>query len=1064
MIWQKISHSRNLIPELIFISIVFISIVLPFDLKAAVTNRDEIKNILFSIKQKYQALTDKEESLQSQIPPSNQVQVTEVGVAQQTFKPAISENAGDMANQTEIAPANDTEFEGRFAVGEELILSINIGTIPLGDIFAIKSTTGVKVGLSEFFMLVDFAIDVDIDNTSAQGWFTARKNSFSLSSVPENTLQVKINNRQFNIPASRFILDDDIYVEISDIADWFYVATEIDEARLVIDLITSIPFPIENQLKRRGKQFANSRVFYESVLPLKDSDYELFSAPLLDMQFSTIRTSSNTASSYSILSSQDAAYFSSQLFLHGNDANSLTNARVTLSRQSKQGNLLGPLNMTEYAFGDVTPVNIGVGSTQALGRGVSMSNATDRLVDNRQINLVGEIQIGWDVELYRNGVLIDTRINVDSGRYEFNDVALSYGSNNFELVLYGAQGQIERRTESHYVDTNALDGGQGIVQLSVVDNNRSVFGVGDSADDPSKNGAVLSSTYEYGVTDWLSLGGGASIFVPEQGGSVQGLSLKSNVALGTYGLLNSVFQLDDDERRSMLHSFRTKIADVALDISYRQDKLISAAFLDDNSIERSDTESLSVRMSGSLFETANLPLNYENIWAKTESVNGNVVERLQNSIGMNTRWGSFSHDLEWQRSDAHIANNNNILSTYVMAGSVAYRTRIGRIYARVFSNYQIKPVSEVSSIGSTLNYAFTNNLNSELRYSYNVVNKNDRYDLRLNWRDDAFTFSGSANYDSRDDWSMNLNVRFGLGYDAQTDTVFSSGRTLGRAGAVIVRMFEDENLDQQYTEGEAVLDNVSIKGVQSFREETTSEDGIAVLKSLSTARATDIVVDESTFSEPSMMVSGKGFSVAARRGLIQQFDIPVVKGGELDGVIYVRDDEGVEQVAPYVRLSLVNTQGDLISSTRSEYDGYYLFNKILPGNYQIQVDTSTGRQRGTTPERLKQVKISNRGDLITDIDFVLRQLKSADGYIAKLGEFTSQGLLKVYFKLLSERAGTSLFSEAFYIESKQSNRYLLGAKYIEGQSQQAQQSVAQICQELHLLDVDCEVENVEFEY
>jgi hypothetical protein len=716
--------------------------------------------------------------------------------------------------------------------------------------------------------------------------------------------------------------------------------------------------------------------------------------------------------------------------------------------------------MTEYSFGDVSPINVGAGVTQGLGRGFRMSNATARLVNNRRVNLVGEVQIGWDIELYRNGILLDNRINVDSGRYDFNDVELNFGQNNFELVFYGPQGQVERRTESHLVDKNALDSKEGVIQFSVVDNNRTVFEVGDGADDPTLDGITVGATYDYGLTDWWSFGLGTSLSFPEQGENEYGLSLRSNLALGSYGLLNSVFQIDDNNRNT-LHNFRTSFAGVALNISYQKNEFLADGLLQNESIVRIDAEYLTLGLSGTLFKDYSLPINYENTWSSIKSIDGSTFDRLQNSIGLNTKWGSFSNSLFWQRNEA---GDDSILTSYDASGSFIYRARIGRVLTRVFSNYQIKPVYEISSIGSTLNYAFNNQLNSELRYTYDVVNKDDRYDFRLNWRGDKFTFSGSANYDAKDEWSINLGARFGLGYDAATDTLFSSGRSLGGSGAVVVRLFEDENLDQKFTKGETVLENVGVKAVQSYRLENTSEEGIAVLKSLSTVRATDIVIDENSFADPSMMLSGEGFAVAARRGLVQQFDIPVVKGGELDGVIYIRDEDGAENAAPYVRLSLVNAEGNVISSTRSEYDGYYLFEKILPGSYQIQVDTSKGQQRGTTPERLKQVKISNRGDLITDIDFVLRQLKSADGYIANLGEFTSQGLLKVYFKLLSERAGTSLFSEAFYIESKQSNRYLLGAKYIEGQSQQAQQSVAQLCQKLHLLDVDCEVENVEFEY
>jgi hypothetical protein len=1070
MIWYKNSHSGNLSAELLFIGAVLAIILVPVDVNAESANRDDIKKILFSIKQKYRALSTKQAieakqaSAASQMLNNNillQDQNADGNSAYQADIVVDSQSELNVKNQAVNALPIATGYEGRFAVGEELIYSLSIGSVPLGDIFAIKSVLGVKVGLSEFFQLVDFAIDVDIDNTSATGWYISQRNLFTLAITADNTLQVTLNNRQFSIPSGHFLIDDDIYVELTDIADWFTFATTFDEAHLGIELTTRIPFPIEKLLQRRGVQFTGAG-FTESVLPLKDSDYQLFSAPLLDMQLSTRFTSSKNPSAYSILSSQDAGYLSSQLFLSGNDANSLTNARLTLSRESKRADLLGPLNMTEYAIGDVRPVNTGGGNTGALGRGFSMSNVSKGLVDNRRINLVGEVQIGWDVELYRNGILLDNLTNVNTGRYEFIDVDLTYGSNDFELVFYGPQGQIERRTESHIVDRNALEDGQGLVQFSVVDINRSVFGVGDSVDDPTLNGLEMGTKYDYGLTDWLSFGLGASLFLPEQGENVQGLSLSTNLALGSYGLINSVFQFGDDVsgRITQQYNFRTKVADVALGASYRQSDTLSKGSLQGVPM---GNDTLSLNMSGRLFSGGAWPVSYENTWDKIKSTNGGVTERLKHSIGMNTRWGSFTHSLVWQR-DVAAGDNGSALTTYDTGGSVSYKKRIGSVFTQVFARYQIKPVSELTFIGSNLNYAFSNQLNSQFFYSYDVGNKNSRYDLRLNWHKDAFTFSGGANYDSNDNWSVNLGVRFGLGYDAATDTLFTSGRSLGDAGAVVVRMFEDENLDQQYTEGETMLDNVSVRAVQSFRQENTSKEGIAILKSLTTLRSTDIVVDAETFSEPSMMVSNEGFAVAARRGLLQQFDIPVVKGGELDGVIYIRDEDGLEEAAPYVRLSLVNGDGDVISSTRSEYDGYYLFKKIFPGSYQIQVDTSTGRQRGTTPERLKQVNISNRGDLIIDVDLVLRQLKSVDGYIATVGEFSSLDFLKVYFKLLSERVESTVLSQAFYIETKESSRYLLGAKYVEGQSEEAQQEIVTFCQELQVLDVDCKTKNVEFEY
>jgi len=1027
-----------------------------FELNAAEVTRGDIRKTLQVIKEKYD-----ESSTKNRIASSN------VKYKSQQIEPQNASNPNiEIISQTDRIPSfnsiPESEIVSRFALGEELIFGITLGDIQLGDAFAIVSQTGFKIGLTEFFQIVDFPIDVDVDNVWAEGQFNG-VNKFSLLRRADNKLVANINNREYVISSEQVLIEDDIYVELSELAKWFAFDAKVDEARLVIYMTSDIPFSIEKDNIRRNRKVITGGQFSDSVLPLQHSPYQLYSVPLLDAQVSTrFSQESKNASAYSILSSQDAAYFSSQLYLNGNDNNHLSDARLTLSRQSLQADLLGPLHMTEYAFGDVTPVNIGVGGTQSLGRGFSMNNAANRLVDNRQVNLKGEIQVGWDVELYRNGVLLDTRLDISIGRYEFNDIELSYGYNDFELVFYGPQGQIERRTETYNVNQNILNEGQGIWQFSVVDNNHSLFGVGDSTSDKSLLGPVLSTVYDYGVNDWLSLGVGALLFNPEEGEMTEAYTLRSNITLGSYGLFNSIFQLDKDKRRSMLQSFRTKLANVALDVSYRREEYLTQQLDATNNPNLVDYDNIRVRFSGALFDGSSLPVSYDNSWSKTEFENGNKLEQFENAIGINTRWGGLTNGLIWLRSTEQ-EELGKVVDLNV-SGSLAYTARMGKVFTRLFSNYQIEPVAEFYSFGTTLNYPINNNLNSELRYTYDVLSKNDTYNFRLSWSGDSFALSGTAGYDRNDQWSVNLSLRMGLGYEPNTDTFFTSGRRLGDSGAVLVRMFEDENLDKLYNEGETVLQDVNVKAVQAFREENTTYDGVAVLTSLPTERATDIIIDESTFSDPSMMVAANGFAIAARRGLIQQFDIPVVKGGELDGSIYWLNADGVEQVAPHVRLNLVDANGDVIATTRSEYDGYYLFDKILPGTYQIYVDTSAGLHRGMVPERFKEVRISNRGDLITDVDLVLRQLKSANGYIANVGSFSSIGLLKVYYNLLSRRVPPKFFDDVFFIKTKQSDRYILGLKYNEGQGKDAKNSMVDFCKKLTAQQVDCLVDNVDFEY
>ncbi|NVK54235.1 MAG: hypothetical protein HWE26_01360 [Alteromonadaceae bacterium] len=965
------------------------------------------------------------------------------------------------SEQTESASPDI--FESRFAVGEELIFSLQLGDLFLGDLYAIRSPGGYRIGLLEFAQLVDFAIDVDPEEATASGWFIAQQNSFALQQQPDESLTVMAGSELFTIPSSRYDIQDDIYIELTDLEQWFGVSALFDEGQLNIVVNSDQPFPIEKRLARQRKRFDKDTSFSKSVLPVKENGYKLLSTPLLDVQASARINESNTDSSYSLLSSQDAGYFSSQVFLSGNDNSGLVDARLSLSRHSNNADLLGPLKMTEYAFGDVTPVNIGAGATQAQGRGFRMSNARYGIVDNRRVNLVGEIQVGWDIELYRNGVLIDNRTSVAEGRYEFNDVELGYGQNDFEFVFYGPQGQIERRQESYYVDSNIAEQGESLVQFSAVQSNESVLGVGDFTDDPTRLGPLVSLSYDYGVTDWLSFGVGGSYFAPEEGDKVESVALRSNLVLGRFGLINSIFQLENDERRAMLHSFRTQVAGVSIDATYRRSELLDELLLERSEVNQLVTQDVNLRFTGTLFASSGTPLSYQNVWSRSELPSGGVNQQFQNSLGINSSFGSFSHGVLWQKDTLPVTEANSAMSVESTLGSLAYRNRFGPVFTRVFGEYEIDPDTRFNSVGTSLNYPITNKLTSELRYTYDVASERSRYDLRLNWLGDNVSLSGIANYAEGQDWSINLVLRFGLGYDAATDTLFTSGRALSQSGAVVLRMFEDENLDGTFNEGEPTLENVEVSAAQAFRDEKTNEQGLAVLKSLPANRRTDIIVDESTFTHPSMTVATDGFAVASRRGSIQQFDIPVVRAGELDGTLYWRNENNEEQIAPYVRMNMVNQNGDVVATTRTEFDGYYLFTKIMPGTYAIEVDTSSGRQRGMTPERFKSVTVSNKGDLITGVDMTLRELMSADGFVAVAGEFSSLSMLRLYLKLLDRRLDSDLLSNAFYYVAE-SGKYVLGIDYQERQSEQDKASMVEVCKLMRAKNVACNVNTVEFNY
>ncbi len=99
----------------------------------------------------------------------------------------------------------------------------------------------------------------------------------------------------------------------------------------------------------------------------------------------------------------------------------------------------------------------------------------------------GELPDGWDAELYRNDQLIGYVQSRGDGRYEFLDVALLYGQNRFEVVLYGPQGQIRRDVKMIPVGLDSIppretyywaavqDAGRDLINLSDVEFSRNIW-------------------------------------------------------------------------------------------------------------------------------------------------------------------------------------------------------------------------------------------------------------------------------------------------------------------------------------------------------------------------------------------------------------------------------------------------------------------------------------------------------------------------------------------------------------------------------------------------------------
>ena len=899
----------------------------------------------------------------------------------------------------------------RIASGEFLLLSLYLNKHYLGEAFALKSDSGVQLGLSGLADILQFAVDVDVTTHSATGWYRDQQ-PFLLESNVLTTAEGAIH-----LTASDTYYDDDIYIDVAILKHAFAVDFEVDYADLEIHLRSDVPLPLELQQQRQARKFNNTNRKSRPTLPWKASPYQAISTPVADLQLNYSADKNQHRSSYSLLGAQDFAYLSSAYFLSGREGDLLSDSRLTFTKQDEQGRLLGGLGVTELEFGDVIATQVGSRYNSQYGRGFKFTNrALNKQYDNNRINLSGPIQLGWDVELYRNGVLISQQLSLADGRYIFDNIDLFYGDNNFELIFYGPQGQVERKTEYYFIDSNQLTSGESQYAFSLSEQGNKLL----RNTHTNNNGWQVAGRYELGVTDDFSIYT-AALGQKTQNDDVYHVSFGTNLSLFNRLLLNLDYEQNNQNQRELELTARSKLAEQSL--------LFSATHRTDQPGD--EYSSYQFDMSGAVMQNDYGRINYQNnlLYQHSDS-QGNYVQ-AQNRLNYAHSGFSLSNQLQWVE-----ANNNERVD-----GSARLQGRLGRIYSRLGVNYTLSPVSEVTSYEAEFNRRITPHLQGELTLRDSRINDNQSADLGLSWQSDEFSVTGNLNYDSDDNWQLGVYSRFSLAIDAQTNNYFLSKQSLTTTGTLMLKVFIDENNNGILDEGEQGVKGVKVKGVQNYRQAVTDEQGVALLTSMPANRTTDIVLDQDSFTDPFLIPAHSGFSITPRAGFVEYMNYPLNYAGEIEGVVYSQQGQSNEATA-YARVTLLDSQGHKVAQTQAAFDGYYVFTDLRPGEYRAVIDEDYKTKKALKETQNITVALSPQGDVVMGVDFVLAQRVTEAGFIVNAGSFSSLPFLKTYFELMKHHLKPDQQNRAFYL--KVNEQYVLALGYAKTKNTELETLCAQL--------------------
>jgi hypothetical protein len=240
---------------------------------------------------------------------------------------------------------------------------------------------------------------------------------------------------------------------------------------------------------------------------------------------------------------------------------------------------------------------------------------------------------------------------------------------------------------------------------------------------------------------------------------------------------------------------------------------------------------------------------------------------------------------------------------------------------------------------------------------------NDRSDLRFDVQYDGqqrittfqagyvrqfrqLALRAGATADTRGGIGANLGVTFSFSPDPFGHGVRFSSAKLAQGGEAAVSVFLDENGDGIRSPDEQPLAGVGITAGQYGTSEPTDKRGHAVIEGLNPYEKVLIGIDESTLPDPFLIPMKKGVAITPRAGVAAKVELAVAPTGSVEGEL--RGFEDTPRAG--VRLELLDPQGQVAATALSEFDGYFLFERVPYGTYRLEVSVGAAQALGAARE------------------------------------------------------------------------------------------------------------------
>jgi len=668
---------------------------------------------------------------------------------------------------------------------------------------------------------------------------------------------------------------------------------------------------------------------------LLSDQYRLFTIPhgSFSLNTSVDKTGANghrdTSFNYSVQTVSDFLYHSANLTVTDYKAKEAT-GRLNFSRYKSLPDELIAGAFDSYSFGDINSISDNLTSNTQSGLGFIFTRAPEQYRTKNIGTTITEVaRPGWDAELYRNGQFIELKKVPLDGNLVFENVETQYGSNRYEIKLYGPFGEKEVRNQYLTLDKNALAKGEVAYDFYGLDDAMRLI------NNQSSNSFTLNSagaSISYGITDnWLI---GVNYATKENSieQSDQLFTLKNSLAFP--GLLfNNEISMQQDQGYAQISSlsgnaFGQDTFNFTFESSddYQSDRIHSAG------IERQYAD---------LSYSGNSSPWYYNLGVNYLNTDNNKSWQARNTLSRSIADINFSHNLFYNQTtfDNDVTKYWN--GTFVASGSL---TQAIRLSAAV--NYRPDQSNIIQNTSVTVAWHDRLDLYHNLRGIYNLQQPTNKWrvNYNLSWNSEQFQLQLATNYDAESNWSVGFGIRFFLGYDHHNQRVIFSNQISSNSATLSSHSYLDRNPNGWRDEGDWDLSGVTFTGIPAWDNLKSGETGRAILPGVST---------NVPFKFDAQWVYGtqaitNDFLLYTHPGAYIDVNMPFYVTTDFSGFVNKVNYYKEELPLTGVLIELLNNINQVISITTSDVDGYYQFLNLTPGNYTIKITPEYLNQSGYT--------------------------------------------------------------------------------------------------------------------